>query len=85
VSFKTKAVTITSIIGKAIGWGGILALGEPELAPERFKLNANSQPDDVMAVIWDPQLDQIRCDQTSQQVLTQLKVSDRRAKRVRRT
>ena len=60
----------------------ILALGEPELALERFKLNANNEPNDVMAVIWDPQLDPIRCDEMFQQVVRQLRVSDRRAERV---
>ncbi len=60
----------------------ILALGEPELALERFKLNAKNEPNDVMAVIWDPQLDPIRCDETFQQVVRQLKVMDRRAERV---
>ena len=60
----------------------ILALGEPKLALERIRLNANNEPNDVMAVIWDPQLDPIRCDDTFQQVVKQLKVTDRRAERV---
>ncbi len=60
----------------------ILALGEPRLALERIKLNANNEPNDVMAVIWDPQLDPIRCDDMFQQVVKQLKVTDRRAERV---
>ena len=60
----------------------ILALGEPELALERFKLNAMNEPNNVLNIIRDPQLDPIRCEEAFQQVVKQLKVSDRRAERI---
>ena len=60
----------------------ILALGEPELALERFKLNAMNEPNNVLNVIRDPQLDPIRCEEAFQQVAIQLKVSDQRTDRV---
>ena len=57
----------------------ILALGEPELAIERIALNARNEPKDVLDVIWDPQLDPIRCTTAFQQVAEQLNVVDQRA------
>jgi hypothetical protein len=60
----------------------LLALDEPELAIERFMLNAKNEPKDVLDVIWDPQLDPIRCDTSFQETVTQMKIVDRRAARI---
>ena len=60
----------------------ILALDEPELAIERFVLNAKNEPTDVLDVIWDPQLDPIRCDGSFQETVTQLNIVDQRAARI---
>ena len=60
----------------------ILALGEPKIALERIKLNANNEPNDVLDVIWELQFDPICCDKVFQEVVDQLKVTDRRAERV---
>ncbi len=60
----------------------ILALDEPELAIERFVLNAKNEPKDVLDVIWDPQLDPIRCDVSFQKTVTQLNIVDQRAARI---
>jgi hypothetical protein len=60
----------------------LLALGEPELAIQRLALNAKAAPKNVLDVIWDPQLDPIRCEDAFQQIVTQLKVPDRRADRI---
>jgi len=60
----------------------LLALGEPELAIQRLAVNAEAAPKNVLDVIWDPQLDQIRCEDAFQKIVTQLKVHDRRADRI---
>ena len=57
----------------------ILAMDEPELAIERFVVNARNEPKDVLDVIWDPQLDPIRCDVSFQKTVTQLNIVDQRA------
>jgi hypothetical protein len=41
-----------------------------------------NEPNNVLNVIRDPQLDPIRCEEVFQQVAKQLKVSDQRADRV---
>ena len=60
----------------------ILALDEPELAIERFVFSAKNEFKDVLDVIWDPQLDPIRCDESFQKTVTQLNIVDQRAARV---
>lgn len=57
----------------------LLALDEPGLALERLALNANNEPRDVLQIIWDPQLDPIRCKQDFRRIAASLKVIDRRA------
>ncbi len=57
----------------------ILALGEPELAIERIGLNARNEPKDLLDVIWDPQLDPIRCADAFQHAVELLNVADQRA------
>lgn len=57
----------------------ILALGEPELAVERLALNASNEPKNALDVIWDPQLDPIRCTDGFQDVVKRLRIVDKRA------
>ena len=60
----------------------LLALGEPELALDRFVLTAEREPKDAMEFFWDPYLDAIRCDAAFQQAAINLKIVDHRATRV---
>jgi TolB-like protein len=60
----------------------ILAMDEPELAIERFLINARNEAKDVLDVVWDPQLDPIRCDGKFQKTVTQLNVIDQRAESI---
>ena len=57
----------------------LLALGEPELAMERLVLNASNEPNDALMTIWDPQLDELRCRASFQQLVSRLNLVDRRA------
>jgi len=60
----------------------ILALGEPELAVERLALNASNEPKNALDVIWDPQLDPIRCMDGFQEVAKNLRIVDKRAEEI---
>lgn len=60
----------------------ILALGQPDLALDRFLHSAESEPKDVFDMMWDPGLDVIRCESRFQDVVAQLGVVDYRAERV---
>lgn len=48
------------------------------LALERSGLNARSEPSDVLGVIWDPQLDSLRCNDAFRRVVHELMLADRR-------
>ena len=60
----------------------IIALGEPELAIERFVASIEREPKDMQDVIWTKALDPIRCDERFQAQMPRLGIIDNRANRI---